>query len=459
MPRPSLDRRDFLRGATALAAASFVGAAVSFDAFGDDGALANDVVDPDKEIGKPYQGWREGELDLHFIHTGVGENCFHIYPDGTTMLLDCGDRAWNRFASVSWNPLKSQDAACLPKPNASRRPGEWVARYIKRLRPDMEKIDYVMASHFHSDHTGQAGKDAGLGMKGLDKERDYNISGISQVGEYFRFGTAFDRGYPNYDQPTTWAPGERENLVKFWEYAEENAGLKREEFQVGALDQIKLVNAPGKYDFHIRNISRNGVVWGGEKGENIDFFKLYPKNKETSKDENSRSLAIVAQYGAFRFYTGGDVSGVISDESGKDVDIEGAVGRAVGAVDVCKTNHHSSGNAMHPSFVKEVKARVYVTCCWWMGHTNMKTAATMSNAEYYPGPRLLCPTDPHPLNAEKIKEQPWRDNLVERVGHVVVKVIDGGARYKVYYLTAEDESMKVDLVFGPFESKGNLPQA
>ena len=45
----------------------------------------------------------------------------------------------------------------------------------------------------------------------------------------------------------------------------------------------------------------------------------------------------------------------------------------------------------------------------------------------------------------------WRSRLVERGGHVVVKAYDGGSKYKVYFLTAKDESMNVELVFGPFE--------
>ena len=53
----------------------------------------NAITDPDHEIGKPYVGWKEGELDLNFIHTGVGENAFHIFPDGTTMLLDAIENA------------------------------------------------------------------------------------------------------------------------------------------------------------------------------------------------------------------------------------------------------------------------------------------------------------------------------------------------------------------------------
>ena len=454
----TLDRREFLTAAAGVAAASLApsrfDAPIAFAEAPDpnDPNDPNAVTDPDHEIGKPYAGWREGDFDMHFIHTGVSENCFHIFPDGTTLLLDTGDQNLKEFGKVSWNSTHLNEAACAPMPDDSRRAGEWVARYISRLLPDLNKIDYAVASHFHSDHVGS--QSAYL-RETTDRDPNYKITGISHVGEFYSFGTALDRGYPSYDKPTKDAPGDRDNLRKFFEYKEKTDGLKREEFIVGALDQIKPVKAPEKYDFHVRNLCGNGVVWGGDGKENVDYFELYPKNKETNKNENTRSLAHVFQYGAFRFYTGGDISGELYDDKGVNVDIEGAVGRVCGPVDVCKTNHHASGGAMHKSFVNAVQARVYITCCWWMGHLNMGTGANMSDdsEKGYPGPRLLCPTDPHPMNAEKLKGQPWRNKLCERGGHVVVKAYDGGAKYKVYFLTAKDESMTVELVFGPFESK------
>ena len=30
-----------------------------------------------------YQGWKPGELDIHFIQTGCGEQTFFVFPDGT----------------------------------------------------------------------------------------------------------------------------------------------------------------------------------------------------------------------------------------------------------------------------------------------------------------------------------------------------------------------------------------
>jgi hypothetical protein len=38
-------------------------------------------------------------------------------------------------------------------------------------------------------------------------------------------------------------------------------------------------------------------------------------------------------------------------------------------------------------------------------------------------------------------------------GHIVVKVYDKGRKYKIYRLSADDEEMKIQTVYGPFNSK------
>ena len=71
-------------------------------------------------VGAEYPGWFAGELDIHFINTGVGEQTFFIFPDGTTMLLDCGD-GFSR---------KCVDVIVPRRPSSERLGGEWVSRYV-----------------------------------------------------------------------------------------------------------------------------------------------------------------------------------------------------------------------------------------------------------------------------------------------------------------------------------------
>ena len=69
--------------------------------------------------GKKLPPWKPGEFQVHFIYTGVAESMFWIMPDGTTMLLDCGDHAaWTRGKLAIWI-----------LPNGSKNAGEWIARY------------------------------------------------------------------------------------------------------------------------------------------------------------------------------------------------------------------------------------------------------------------------------------------------------------------------------------------
>ncbi|MDO5582406.1 MAG: MBL fold metallo-hydrolase, partial [Planctomycetia bacterium] len=122
----------------------------------------------DEEIGAPLSPWKEGNLDIHYIYTGAGENMFLILPDGTSMVLDTGDR-----------PSNQEDEFPL-LPNKSRLPSEWAARYIQRVNPFGKNIDYMMLSHYHEDHGGSdrvhAGKTSGRG-------HDYYLSGLANLGE------------------------------------------------------------------------------------------------------------------------------------------------------------------------------------------------------------------------------------------------------------------------------------
>ena len=69
-----LNRRDFIKNATVFGALAATG-------------IARGASD---EVGKPYPCWKPGEMDLHFVYTGCGENMFYRLPDGTAILNDTG---------------------------------------------------------------------------------------------------------------------------------------------------------------------------------------------------------------------------------------------------------------------------------------------------------------------------------------------------------------------------------
>ena len=93
-------RRTFLKNCAAAGIVGTVGVAGRVE------ASAGDV----------FPGWKPGEMDLHFIYTGSGENMFYSLPDGTSILNDTGD--FFRPKDLEHTPLL---------PSAERVGGEWVA--------------------------------------------------------------------------------------------------------------------------------------------------------------------------------------------------------------------------------------------------------------------------------------------------------------------------------------------
>ena len=388
------------------------------------------------QIGKPYRGWQEGEMDIHHIYTGHGESNFFIFPDATTMLIDAGDHdpAYEDFPYMT-----------KPMPDKSRRPGEWIARYIERVNPNKRNVDYLMASHFHNDHTGSVSSN---GKMTSGRNPDYKLVGLAEVGEWISFNTAFDRGYPHYNYPTVVNDVHTNNYLAFIKHHVDNRGLKQEEFKVGKLNQITLRHNKGKHpNFSIRNLAANGEIWQGTNEETTRYYDLNPINIEGRQNENTKSIAIRIDFGPFSYYTGGDLTGSIKDENGNSINLEAKVGESCGNVDVCKSNHHSYLDSMHEGFLEAVKAKHYIGCTWDLQHTQPKIFQRMlSKSDCLIFHQYLWPEQ-----MAKHEGEDWTKKVIEQ-GHIVVKAYDNGEKYKVYILSAEDEQMIVKAIYGPYDS-------
>lgn len=387
-----------------------------------------------------YPVWRPGELELHFIYTGCGENCFYILPDGTSMLNDTGD---------FYRPSDEADIPLLP--SRERLGGEWVSRYISRVHPG-KTIDYLMFSHWHTDHIGAAD----IGQKTTSKAGwrfatfadGTRGGGFRCVAENFSFRRYLDHQYPAWG---TYNTHDKMSvaLVKPWLEAEKKKGLVAGRFKVGALDQIALLHAPEKYRgvFSVRNLCANGVVWDGAEGvRDIAASHVKATGKEKIS-QNTLSAAFVMRYGKFSYYAGGDVSGKLKTADGGEIDYEGAVGRLAGPVTVCKMNHHGFWDSMSEEFVRAVRAKAYVSCVWSPSQVNSKTLERMASREFHDGrDPVIVPNLLPASRVSKYADRPFMANIPQETRggvHVAVKVAPGGEQCCIYLIDAKDESMRV----------------
>lgn len=353
--------------------------------------------------------WQEGYMDIHHINTGRGDCTFSIFPDGTTMLVDAGEN--NRVG----------ERVVAAKPNNSKGAGEWITDYIRFFIPDNKKnIDYYLLTHYHSDHIGSRF------YKKEDKGRYYR-TGISEVYQHFPAKVIVDRG-DNLMPPSIKEPcyGNYRNFV--------NSVVdhtKREIFCVGSDEQFVLRNEPEKYpSFHVRNIYANGKVWDGNIGNTSLFLdrKSYPKREMPR--ENMYSCVIKLSYGAFDYYTGGDIPGFPRPGRPEWHDIETPVSDVVGKVEVAVLNHHGNEDGTNEHFLRKLSPRNIIMSTWDALHPNHTVLYRLFSKEIYPGERNVFSTNMHP--ATKVVIGDLVERMVSRQGHIMVRVYPGGNEYRIY---------------------------
>ena len=154
------------------------------------------------------------------------------------------------------------------------------------------------------------------------------------------------------------------------------------------------------------------------------------------------SSVLLIRYGAFSYFTGGDLEGGFVGADGKSYLYEARVGEVEGPVQVCKTNHHAYWTAMQDGFVKAVRPKLFVSSSWSPNQQNLESLKRMMSPENYKGARIVAYGAIPDFRMREFREN-GLDGCLAPAGHSVVKVEPGGAAFKLYTLSAADESMRV----------------
>lgn len=397
---------------------------------------------PVKE-GQKITPWEEGCLDIHFINTCTGESQFIIMPDGTQMLVDVG------------GALLDDELALVPIPDQTRRPGEWINRYIKRCMKwtKNDKIDYLSITHLHGDHIGTISPATPNSYKG-----NWRSSSLADIVDNNKVGKLVDRGYPKYDYPSYTVENKHlDNYIKCTRWHAATAGMKIERFVPGADNQFTLKYDAASYPaFKIQNIAANGVVWTGKGTETATAFPDSSafagkgKANQPSPSENSLSTVFKLTYGDFDYFAGGDVSHN-GDEYFSWKDVETPIADVVGCVEVMKANHHGCWDANNDYILEKLSPLSIILTVW------RTTQPTGGIAKYF-SPKVnggntdlfithLEPETEEKLGADMAKVASKDD------AHIVVRVNPDGKTYYIYVINVNGDSMKVTKAFGPYHSR------
>lgn len=400
-------------------------------------ALAPLAARAEDVVGREITPWQPGMLDIHQISSGRGNAGLYILPDGTTMLVDCGELPFK-------TPRHTPD-----RPDGTRSAGQWIARYIcHALRHDPQPaIDIALLTHFHEDHLGCPAESTPLSKSGA-----YKLAGLCQVGESLRIGKMIDRGWPDYNYPRPLESEFIQNYRAFVRWQTEHNGMKIERFLPGRNDQITLCREPQKYpQFEVRNIGVNGEIW---TGKGTDTHRHFPPLETVPRSawphENMCSTSFRLRYGKFDYFNGGDIPGILPKGKLEWYDVETPVAKVVGPVDAAILNHHGYLDSQNDFFVAALRPRVWTLSVWDQGHPTPVVWQRLQSTDLYPGPREVFATDLHPATRNTI---PGIEQLASASGHIVIRVSPGGNEYRVVIVDDTSESRRVTKIFGPYPAQ------
>jgi hypothetical protein len=343
----------------------------------------------------------------------LGNSTFVRLPGGASLLIDAG----------AANPIPHAD----PKPDGTRRPGEWIGRYIRWAMPGSEAaIDSAVLTHFHPDH----------------------IAGIADVAATIPIRRVIDRGSPAYGYLP---PADNAVFNAYREFLAANPRMPAATAIVGSDTQIA-DRGDARYRAVVRVVAANDEVWTGEGNTARRRFPPLesiadPADRPT---ENMCSVALRLSYGAFDYFTGGDMPGYPVPGGPAWHDLESDVARAVGPTDARQVGHHGSIEVENPFFLSTMRSRVIVLPSWSPTHPSADVLKRLLSRRVYPEPRDVFLVQFRDVTKASIGGRATQ--VASDGGHVVIRVEPGGGRYRVFVLDNSAETRSIKTVHGPYDS-------
>jgi len=230
-------------------------------------------------------------LQIFFIDVEGGQASLFVTPAGQSMLIDTG-----------WPGFDGRDAKRIVA--AARSAG-------------LKKIDYVVITHYHTDHVG----------------------GVAELAKRFKIGAFVDHGPNQEDSDVT-----RKDFAtyqKIVEHAKRTVVKPGDKVPVEGM-QVQVLTAAGE---HISQPLDGG-------GQPNEFCAAEPK-PEDDPTENSRSVGVLVKFGIFRLLDLGDLT------KKKEIALM-CPNNPIGKIDLLVVSHHGSNQSSTPALVHALHPRVAI---------------------------------------------------------------------------------------------------
>ncbi|MEO6037414.1 MAG: MBL fold metallo-hydrolase [Saprospiraceae bacterium] len=289
-------------------------------------------------------------LEIHQISVGQGDAGLIVVRDTAKMraalakyprvVIPADRLLWLKLAMDSTVVLKGTiKKIVLIDAGAGAEQGNKIDKYLTKIGAD--SLDYTVLSHYHIDHFG--------GFKQLlDKGWAPKTA-------------AYDRGNDRV------SPRPKTGCHKGYINPLADNGVVRRAARADATD-INLDSLGGN-KIQLTCVISNGSTLGVDPNDHANW--------PGGNDENDYSVGWLVQYGAFRFYTGGDLNGLLSKKHAFETNLadslithDGSVftsftGMAMDKGHVCsmKLNHHGGRESTSDYFLSVLRPTTVLVSC------------------------------------------------------------------------------------------------